>query len=56
LYSVKLAVRRAWAQGGSGRGVALTAYVLISLLENSDNVHVSKHRLWFFTVTFCSSL
>jgi len=28
-------------QGGSARGVALTAYVVITLLENSDNVNVS---------------
>jgi len=29
-------------QGGSASGVALTAYVLVSLLENSGNPHVSE--------------
>ena len=30
------------SQGGSAGGVALTAYVLISLMENADNQNVSK--------------
>jgi len=34
-------------QGGSSGGVPLTAYVTISLLENSDNMNVSE-----FYVTF----
>jgi len=29
-------------QGGSASGVSLTAYVLISLLENAGNPHVSQ--------------
>ena len=29
-------------QGGSAGGVALTAYVVISMLENSNNAHVSQ--------------
>ena len=34
-------------QGGSSRGVALTAYVAISLLENSDNTNVSEFYIYF---------
>jgi len=36
-------------QGGSAGGIALTAYVVISMLENSDNVklNVSEYCVHF---------
>ena len=35
-------------QGGSAGGVPLTAYTIISLLENSDNTHVSEFYAHFY--------
>ena len=34
-------------QGGSAAGIALTAYVVISMLENSGNVHVSEYYTYY---------